>query len=90
MISRAFRLWWRVRRRSLLHWRRALPRRFLSSTSAKITPENYSARIKSITVRVCITNCTGILYITDILLQAGAVATGWVGHPCEMKWTLDG
>lgn len=41
-------------------------------------------------VRVCITNCTGILYITDILLQAGAVATGWVGHPCEMKWTLDG
>ena len=37
---------------------------YLSSTSAKITPENYSARVKSITVRVCITNCTGILYIT--------------------------
>ena len=35
---------------------------YLSSTSAKITPENYSARVKSITVRVCITNCTGILY----------------------------
>ena len=63
---------------------------YLSSTSAKIMPENYSARVKSITVRVCITNCTGILYITDILLQAGAVATGWVGRPCEMKWTLDG
>ena len=63
---------------------------YLSSTSAKITPENYSARVKSITVRVCVTNCTGILYITDILLQAGAVATGWVGHPCEMTWTLDG
>lgn len=29
-------------------------------------------------------------FITDILLQAGSVATGWVGHPCEMKWTLDG
>lgn len=41
-------------------------------------------------VRVCITNCTGTLYITDILLQAGSVVTGWVGHPCEMKWTLDG
>ena len=64
--------------------------RHMDIGSAKITPENYSARIKSITVRVCITNCTGILYITDILLQAGAVATGWVGHPCEMKWTLDG
>lgn len=45
---------------------------YLSSTSAKITPENYSARVKSITVRVCITNCTGTLYITDILLQAGS------------------
>ena len=40
---------------------------YLSSTSARITPENYSARVKSITVRVCVTNCTGILYITDIL-----------------------
>ena len=57
---------------------------YLSSTSARITPE------KSITVRVCMTNCTGTLFITDILLQAGSVATGWVGHPCEMKWTLDG
>ena len=35
---------------------------YLSSTSAKIMPENYSARVKSITVRVCITNCTGILW----------------------------
>lgn len=36
------------------------------------------------------TNCAGTLYITDILLQPGTVATGWVGHPCEMKWVLDG
>lgn len=34
---------------------------YLSSTSARITPENYSSRVKSITVRVCITNCTGTL-----------------------------
>ena len=44
---------------------------YLSSTSARIAPENYSSRVKSITVRVCITNCTGTLFITDILLQAG-------------------
>lgn len=50
---------------------------YLSSTSARIAPENYSSRVKSITVRVCITNCTGTLFITDILLQAGSVATGW-------------
>lgn len=63
---------------------------YLSLTSAKITPEHYGSRVKSITVRVCVTNCTGKFYITDILLQAGAVATGWVGHPCELRWTLDG
>ena len=63
---------------------------YLSSTSARIASENYSTRVKSIMVRVCITNCTGTLYITDIRLQAGSVVTGWVGHPCEMKWTLDG
>ena len=27
---------------------------YLSSTSARIAPENYSSRVKSITVRVCI------------------------------------
>ncbi|BDZ79231.1 hypothetical protein [Claveliimonas bilis] len=63
---------------------------YLSPTQARITPENYSSRVKSITVRVCVTDCTGSFYITDIFLQAGAVATGWVGHPCEIRWTLDG
>lgn len=63
---------------------------YFSRTAAKITPEGYVDRIKSITVRVCITNCTGEFYITDILLQGGSVAIGWVGHPSEIKWTLDG
>ena len=63
---------------------------YLSPTQARITPEHYGSRIKSVTVRVCVTDCTGSFYITDILLQAGAVATGWVGHPCEIRWTLDG
>lgn len=38
---------------------------YFSRTAAKITPEGYGDRIKSITVRVCITNCTGEFYITD-------------------------
>lgn len=63
---------------------------YFTKTSEKITPSNYFARVKSITVRVCVTNCTGTVYITDILLQGGTVATGWVGHPCEIRWTLDG
>ena len=63
---------------------------YFTKTSEKITPGNYFAKVKSITVRVCVTNCTGTIYVTDILLQGGAVATGWVGHPCEIRWTLDG
>lgn len=64
---------------------------YFSRTAAKITPESASSeRVKSITVRICITNCTGEFYITDILLQGGSVAMGWVGHPSELRWTLDG
>ena len=45
---------------------------YFSRTIAKITPENFSSeRLKSVTVRVCITDCTGEFYITDILLQGG-------------------
>lgn len=56
----------------------------------KIGPEGTFGKLKSITVRICINNCAGALYVTDILLQGGSVATGWVGHPCEIRWTLDG
>lgn len=56
----------------------------------KIGPESTFGKLKSITVRICINKCTGVVYVTDILLQGGSVATGWVGHPCEIRWTLDG
>lgn len=63
---------------------------YFSRTAAKITPENSGERIKSVTIRICITDCMGDFYITDILLQGGPVAMGWVGHPSELRWTLDG
>jgi hypothetical protein len=47
-------------------------------------------KLRSITVRLVITNCTGEVYFTDLMLQAGSLATGWVGHVCEIKWTFDG
>jgi len=61
-----------------------------SKTAQKIGPEATFGKLKSITVRIYINNCTGTLYVTDILLQGGSVATGWVGHPCEIRWSLDG
>ena len=63
---------------------------YFSKTAEKIVPESYSSKVKAITIRVCVTNCTGTFYITDLFLQAGSVVTGWVGHPCEIRWTLDG
>ncbi len=47
-------------------------------------------RVKKITIRICVTDCTGTLYITDMFLQGGSIATGWVGHVSEIKWTEDG
>jgi hypothetical protein len=49
-----------------------------------------SKKVRSITVKLCITNCTGSVFFTDMMLQAGYVSTGWIGHICEVIWTLDG
>ena len=49
-----------------------------------------SRREKSIRVRVTMTNTTGDLYLTDLMLQSGSIATGWVGHVSEIPFTQDG
>ncbi|HBD85886.1 MAG TPA: hypothetical protein DC001_00495 [Clostridiales bacterium] len=53
------------------------------------TPKGYGT-LRSITIRLCVTDCSGAVYFTDLMLQAGSMATGWIGHVCEIKWTLDG
>ena len=53
------------------------------------SPKGYG-RVRSITIRLVIQNCTGEVFFTDLMLQAGGIATGWIGHVCEIKWTLDG
>ena len=62
---------------------------FFQHVARDASPKGYG-RLRSITVRLVITNCAGAVYFTDLMLQPGTVATGWVGHPCEIKWTLDG
>ncbi len=49
-----------------------------------------SRNVKSIRVRVTMTNATGDLYLTDLMLQSGSIATGWVGHVSEIPFTQDG
>ncbi len=53
-----------------------------------LSPKGFG-RIRAITIRICVIDCTGVVYITDMMIQCGAVATGWVGHPSEIQWTID-
>ena len=49
-----------------------------------------SRKVKSIRVRVTVTNATGDIYLTDLMLQSGSIATGWTGHVSEVQFTQDG
>jgi len=62
---------------------------YFQHTARDASPKGYG-KLRSVTVRLVIQNCTGEVWFTDLMLQAGAVATGWVGHVCEIKWTMDG
>jgi hypothetical protein len=53
------------------------------------SPKGYS-RIATVTVRLVMRDCTGEVWFTDLMLQAGSVATGWVGNVAEIQWTEDG
>lgn len=62
---------------------------FFSQTAASAAPKGYE-RLRSITIQLCVTDCTGTIFFTDMLLQGGSIATGWVGHVSEIQWTQDG
>lgn len=55
-----------------------------------ISPGHVGSKLKAITVRLFVHDCTGAIIATDLLLQGGSVATGWVGHPSEIRFSLDG
>ena len=62
---------------------------FFQQVSRDASPKGHG-RLRSITIRVCVTDCAGAVYVTDLMLQGGSVATGWAGHVCEIQWTMDG
>jgi len=62
---------------------------YFQHTARDASPKGYG-KLRSITVRLVIQNCMGEVWFTDLMLQAGVIATGWVGHVCEIKWTMDG
>jgi hypothetical protein len=62
---------------------------YFQQVARDASPKGYG-RLRSITIRLVIQNSTGEVFFTDLMLQAGTIATGWVGHVCEIQWTLDG
>lgn len=62
---------------------------YLQHIARDASPKGYG-KLRSITIRLVITNCSGEVYFTDLMLQAGLVATGWVGNVSEIQWVLDG
>ena len=46
-------------------------------------------KVKKLTVRVVVQDCTGTVRFTDVMLQGGSVATAWVSHVSEQRCTFD-
>ena len=46
-------------------------------------------KVKKLTVRVVVQDCTGTVRFTDVMLQGGSVATAWVSHVSEQRYTFD-
>lgn len=46
-------------------------------------------KVKKLTVRVVVQDCTGTVRFTDVMLQGGSVATEWVSPVLEQKYTFD-
>ena len=60
------------------------------------TQEQQTLRVESgkkvvqIDVKLVVADTVGQVNITDIMLQGGEIATAWVGHASELKWSFDG
>ena len=58
--------------------------------TTQASDSDASRRVKSIRIRIAVKNATGDLYITDMMLQSGSIATGWTGHVGEIQFMQDG
>ncbi|ADD02633.1 hypothetical protein TthWC1_1567 [Thermoanaerobacter thermohydrosulfuricus WC1] len=47
-------------------------------------------KVKKIDVKFIVEDAEVTIYLTDVMLQGGTVATMWTGHPSEIKWSFDG
>lgn len=50
-----------------------------------------SSQVESIKVEIVAENVktTGGVYVTDVMLQGGSVATSHIGHVSEIRWSFE-
>ena len=60
-----------------------------SAGAVSVTGIEKVKKVKKLTVRVVVQDCTGTARFTDIMLQGGSVATAWVSHVSEQRYTFD-
>ena len=56
----------------------------------QVSGSDKTRRVKSIRLKVAVKNTIGDLYLTDLMLQSGSIATGWTGHVSEIPFVQDG
>lgn len=56
---------------------------------AKTFQPQKGTNVKMLTVQLVVQDCTGSVKATDTMFQGGEVATDWVAHPSELRWSFD-
>ncbi len=59
------------------------------SIISKKIDTDISKKVDYIDVILEMTDFAGRVYFSDVMLQGGGVATAWVGHVSEIKWSFD-
>ena len=47
---------------------------------AEVINKKQDMRVMSVTVKPTVTNCSGTIWVTDLMLQEGPALTGYVPH----------
>jgi len=58
----------------------------MAGTVRRVAIQNPNSHLQLNTVQVTIVTAAGGVEVTDLILQAGTVGTGWVPNVTEMPW----
>lgn len=53
----------------------------------RVVVRNPNSYKQTLTIKVKVSTADPGVKVTDLILQAGTVGTGWVSHITEMPWT---